>query len=51
MNIRKYFKRKYPYAPIAYLGRKTVERVLDAEIVKLKHVERDMAEEADKKLP
>ena len=46
MNIKKYFKRKYPYAPIAYLGRKTVERVLDADIQKFKDVRRQLDNEA-----
>lgn len=45
----KNFKRKYPYAPIAYLGRKTVERTLDANIRKLKKVEKEIANEADGK--
>lgn len=49
MNIKKYFKRKYPYAPIAYLGRKTVERVFDANIEKFKDLERQMAAGEDKK--
>jgi len=49
INIKKYFKRKYPYAPIAYLGRKTVERVFDADIMKFKDVERQIAANADKK--
>ena len=48
MNIKKYFKRKYPYAPIAYLGRKTVERVFDANIEKFKVLERQMAAGDDK---
>jgi hypothetical protein len=42
MNIqffKKIFKRKYPYSPVAYLGRKTVERSLGADIVKFKKLE------------
>ncbi|WP_371193062.1 hypothetical protein [Glaciecola sp. SC05] len=37
LNIFKnFFKRKHPYLPVAYLGRKTVERSLGADIVKQK---------------
>jgi len=40
LNIfKKFFKRKYPYSPVAYLGRKTVERALGADIVKFKDLE------------
>ncbi len=45
MFFSKFFKKKYPYAPIAYLGRKTVERTLDANIRKLKKVEKEIGEE------
>lgn len=45
MFFSKFFKKKYPYAPIAYLGRKTVERTLDANIRKLKKVEKEIDEE------
>jgi hypothetical protein len=37
--LKKLFKRKYPYSPVAYLGRKTVERSLSADIVKFKKLE------------
>jgi hypothetical protein len=37
--LKKIFKRKYPYGPVAYLGRKTVERSLGADIVKLKKLD------------
>jgi len=47
MFFSKFFKKKYPYAPIAYLGRKTVERTLDANIRKLKKVEKEIGEEQD----
>lgn len=45
MNFKKFFKRRYPYAPIAFLGRKTVERVLGADITKLKKLEKQLDEE------
>jgi len=41
MFLKRLFKRRYPYAPIAYLGRKTVEKVLDADIKKLKKATRE----------
>ncbi|MFT4653096.1 MAG: hypothetical protein ACJA0G_000543 [Kangiellaceae bacterium] len=34
-----FFKRRYPYAPIAFLGRKNVEKILDADIKKLKKID------------
>lgn len=45
MIFKRFFKRKYPYAPIAYLGRKTVERALDADIQKFKKLEKEMEKE------
>jgi hypothetical protein len=36
MKLSKLFKRKVPYAPVAYLGRKNVEAILGAKIVKPK---------------
>ena len=36
MKLRSFFKRKYRYAPIAYIGRKQVQRILDAKIIKFK---------------
>lgn len=45
LNIFKhFFKRTYPYSPIAYLGRKTVERSLGADIVKFKKLEEQHTE-------
>ncbi|MFC4698684.1 hypothetical protein ACFO4O_00735 [Glaciecola siphonariae] len=38
-TLKKLFKRKYPYSPVAYLGRKTVERSLGADIIKYKKLE------------
>lgn len=43
--FKKIFKRRYPYSPVAYLGRKTVERALQADIVKLKKLEKHQAQE------
>ena len=45
MKISKFFKRKYPYSPIAYLGRKNVERIFGARIIKLKKLEKLQASE------
>ncbi len=39
--FKKFFKRKYPYSPVAVLGRKTVERILGADIVKYKKLEEE----------
>ncbi|GAC28943.1 hypothetical protein [Brumicola pallidula] len=51
--FKKFFKRKYPYSPVAILGRKTVERILGADIIKLKKLEekqkKDREQQSDKK--
>lgn len=39
-SFKKLFKRRHPYAPAAFIGRKTVERILGADIVKLKTIEK-----------
>jgi hypothetical protein len=53
--FKKFFKRKYPYSPVAILGRKTVERILGADIIKLKKLEekqkKGREQEAAKKKP
>lgn len=36
MKLSSFFKRKYRYGPIAYIGRKQVQQILDAKIVKFK---------------
>ena len=46
MKLAKFFKRKYPYSPIAYLGRKNVERIFGARIMKLKKLDKLQAEQA-----
>ena len=35
---KKMFKRKTPYAPLAYLGRKRVKKILDAKVEKNKNL-------------
>jgi hypothetical protein len=35
MKLSKIFKRRSKYAPIAFLGRKKIEKILDADIEKL----------------
>jgi hypothetical protein len=35
---KKMFKRKAPYAPLAYLGRKKVKKILDAKVEKNKNL-------------
>jgi hypothetical protein len=48
-KIKKFFKKKYPYSPVAILGRKTVERILGADIVKLKKLEEKQKKEREEK--
>jgi hypothetical protein len=45
--FKKFFKRKYPYSPVAILGRKTVERILGADIIKLKKLEEKQKKDSD----
>jgi hypothetical protein len=40
MKWSKLFKKRYPYSPVAFLGRKTVEQILDAKIIKLKKLKK-----------
>ena len=47
--FKKFFKKKYPYSPVAILGRKTVERILGADITKLKKVEAQQKKEREEK--
>ncbi|GAC14017.1 hypothetical protein [Aliiglaciecola lipolytica] len=39
--LKKLFKRKHPYAPVNYLGRKRTQRILGAKIKKRKQIEND----------
>jgi hypothetical protein len=34
--FKKIFKKRHPYAPVAFLGRKAVERSMGCEVVKTK---------------
>jgi hypothetical protein len=36
MKLATFFKRKYRYAPIEYIGRKQVQQILGAKITKFK---------------
>jgi hypothetical protein len=45
VKLAKFFKRKYPYSPIAYLGRKNVERIFGARIIKYKKLEKIKAQQ------
>jgi len=40
MKFSKFFKRRHPYAPVAFLGRKNVEKMLGADIKKLKNIKK-----------
>ena len=46
--FEKLFKRRYPYAPIAFLGLKNTEKMLGADITKLKKVEKEQAQNNQK---
>lgn len=36
MKIKKLFKRRFPYSPVAFLGRKNTEKILGGHISKQK---------------
>jgi hypothetical protein len=36
LKIKKLFKRRFPYSPVAFLGRKTTEKILGGHIAKQK---------------
>ncbi|MGK0373409.1 MAG: hypothetical protein ACJAW1_003683, partial [Glaciecola sp.] len=40
MKFFKFLKRQYPYAPIAFIGRKNVEKILGADIKKLRKLDK-----------
>lgn len=40
------FKRRHPYAPVAYMGRKNFEKTMDCKVLKLKELDKRMAQEA-----
>jgi hypothetical protein len=48
VKFLKFFKRRYPYAPIAFLGRKNVEKIFDADIKKLKELDQIKQSEISK---
>ena len=40
MKIKKLFKRRFPYSPVAFLGRKTTEKILGGHITKQKKAQK-----------
>jgi hypothetical protein len=40
MKIKKLFKRRFPYSPVAFLGRKTTEKILGGHIAKQKKAQK-----------
>ena len=45
-SIKNWFKPHYPYAPIAYMGRKTFENSMDCKVTKLKHLKQHKQDQA-----
>lgn len=45
--FKKFFKRRHPYSPVAILGRKNVQRILGADIVKLKQLDKIQQEQRE----
>ena len=45
--FKSFLKPKYPYAPIAMLGRKNVEKALGANITKYSKLQKQEATQAD----
>lgn len=44
--LKKALKRRHPYAPVAYLGRKNFEKTMGCKVLKLKELDKRMAQEA-----
>jgi hypothetical protein len=38
--LKAFFKRKHPYAPVAYMGRKNFEKSMDCKVMKRKELEK-----------
>lgn len=38
--LKALFKRKHPYAPVAYMGRKNFEKTMDCKVMKRKDLEK-----------
>jgi hypothetical protein len=43
--LKELFKRRHPFAPVAYMGRKNFEKTMDCKVMKRKQLEKLMAEE------
>lgn len=37
-SFKNWFKPSHPYAPIAYIGRKNFQQIMDCKVTKLKHL-------------
>lgn len=38
--LKALFKRRHPYAPVAYMGRKNFEKTMDCKVMKRKDLEK-----------
>ena len=43
--LKSLFKRRHPFAPVAYLGRKNFEKTMDCKVMKRKELEKLAAQE------
>lgn len=38
--LKNMFKRRHPFAPVAYMGRKNFEKTMDCKVMKLKDLDK-----------
>lgn len=44
--LKELFKRRHPFAPVAYMGRKNFEKTMDCKVMKRKDLEKLAAEQS-----
>jgi hypothetical protein len=44
--LKELFKRRHPFAPVAYMGRKNFEKSMDCKVMKRKQLEKLAGEDA-----
>jgi hypothetical protein len=44
--LKAFFKRRHPYAPVAYMGRKNFEKTMNCKVMKRKDLEKIAKQES-----
>lgn len=47
--LKELFKRRHPFAPVAYIGRKNFEKTMDCKVMKRKDLEKLSTQEGQQK--